>query len=157
MSNFQTLPSEWQYVILALAAAVGTFFVLFGANRIQARRKNAGELADKLTEWGLSKLATPLKAYSYGDYSEAIHGFVELAKDLHAPGVAVSTNAAALFETAVTKIVTHYAAANATKAKDVLDILKNGAASKALFTASSNTAAATQTTTAAASSAATTC
>ena len=62
---------------------------LFGANRIQARRKNAGELADKLNEWGLSKLATPLKAYSYGDYSEAIHGFVELAKDLHASGATV--------------------------------------------------------------------
>jgi hypothetical protein len=146
MNSFQSLPSEWQYVILALAAAVGTFFVLFGANRIQARRKIAGELADKLTEWGLSKLATPLKAYSYGDYSEAIQGFVELAKDLHASGGAVSTNAAALFETAVQKIITHYAAANATKAKEMIEILKNGAASKSLFataTATATTIAAT--------------
>ena len=154
MNNFHTLPAEWQYIILALFAAVGTFVVLFCAGRIQTRRKNAGELADKLNEWGLSKLATPLKAYSYGDYPDAIHGFIELAKDLHAPSGTVSSNAAALFETAVTKIVTHYAAANATKAQEMLTILKNGAASKMLFTTVPATVQAT--TTAATSATATT-
>jgi len=129
-----------------MTAALGTLVVLFCATRIQQRRKNAGELADKLNEWGLSKLATPLKAYSYGDYPDAIHGFIELAKDLHAPTGTVSANAAALFETAVQKIVTHYAAADATKSQQMIDILKAGVASKSLL---ATTTAATTTATAA--------
>ena len=133
-----------------MAAALGTLVVLFCATRIQNRRKNAGELADQLNEWGLSKLATPLKAYSYGDYADAIHGFIELAKDLHAPTGTVSANAAALFETAVKKIVTHYAAADATKAQEMIDILKAGVASKSLLTTATTPATATTAATAAA-------
>jgi len=134
MSSFQTLPAEWQYLILFLAAAVGTFIVLFCANRIQARRKRAGELAVRLNEWGMTRLAEPLDAYSHGDYSEAVHGFAQLAKDMH-----TTAGAVALLETAVTKAMTHYAASNATKAQELLAILQNGAASKALFGATAAT------------------
>jgi hypothetical protein len=128
MNTFHTLPSEWQYVVLTLAAAVGTFIVLWCANRVQARRKRAGELAKRLSEWGMTKLSEPLDAYSHGDYSEAIHGFVQLAKEMHTTAGAVS-----LIESAVIKAVTYYAASNATKAQEILAILKNGAASKPLF------------------------
>jgi hypothetical protein len=139
MSSFHTLPAEWQYIILALSAAVGTFLVLWCANRIQARRKRAGELAKKLSEWGMTKLAEPLDAYSHGDYSEAIHGFIQLAKEMHTTAGAVS-----LIESAVVKAVTYYAASNATKAQEIITILQNGAASNSLFTrASSTTSAAT--------------
>jgi hypothetical protein len=128
MNSFHTLPSEWQYVILALSAAVGTFVVLWSANRVQARRKRACELAKKLSEWGMTKLAEPLDAYSHGDYSEAIHGFVQLAKEMQTTAGAVS-----LIETAVIKAVTYYASNNATKAQEILAILKNGSAAKTLF------------------------
>jgi hypothetical protein len=129
MNSFHTLPAEWQYVILALSAAVGTFVVLWCANRVQARRRRAGELAKKLGEWGMTKLADPLDAYSHGDYSEAIRGFAQLAKELHTTAGAVS-----LIEGAVVRAVTYYAANNATKAQELLTILKDGSASKTLPT-----------------------
>ncbi len=132
MSNFHALPAEWQYVVLTLSAAVGTFVVLWCANRIQARRKRAGELAKKLSEWGMTKLAEPLDAYSHGDYSEAIHGFVQLAKEMRTTAGAVT-----LIEGAVVKAVAYYAANNATKAQEIIAILQNGAASKSLFSAAS--------------------
>jgi hypothetical protein len=122
---FDQIPVAFQYLIMAETALVVTIVALWGVNRVQARRKRAGELADELTKWGLVKLATPIRAYSQGDYSEAVAGFVALAKEIKGGG------AIALLEEAVRKCVEHYAAGNATMAQELIKILQDGAALKA--------------------------
>ncbi len=122
---FDTISPGYQYLLIALAAFSGTLVFLWVINRIQARRQRAGDLADALSEWGLTRLAKPLREYSQGDYSEAIEGFVALAKEIRQPGGAI-----ALLETAVKKCVEHYAATNATKCAELIGILQGGAAMK---------------------------
>ena len=122
---FNDIPAPLQYLVLAETALVVTIVGLWIKNRIDARRERASELADELTVWGLSKLAAPIRQYSLGDYSEAIEGFVALAKEIKGGG------AIALLEEAVKKCIEHYAATNATKANEIIKILQDGAALKA--------------------------
>jgi hypothetical protein len=122
---FDAVPVAFQYLILAETALVATLVALWIKNRIDARRRRAGDLADELAKWGLTKLAKPIREYSQGDYSEAVAGFVALAKEIKGGG------AIALLEEAVGKCVKHYADTNATKAKEIIKILQDGAAVKA--------------------------
>lgn len=126
---FNEVPAPLQYLILAETALVVTIVVLWIKNRIDARRERASELADELTAWGLTKLAAPIRQYSLGDYSEAVEGFVALAKEIKSGG------AVTLLEEAVKKCVEHYAATNATKANEIIKILQDGAALKSAATA----------------------
>lgn len=117
-------PVFLQYLTLGLAAFGATVLVLFFYHRIVARRKRAGDLAAELRDLGLNRLADPIDCYSHGDYSGTIEGFAALAKEIRAGG------GIALLETAVVKVVTHYAANHATKAQELLDILYKGTALK---------------------------
>ena len=83
--DFQSLPAAWQYVILAMAAAIGTFIVLWCHNRIETRRRKARELASGLRELGLTKLADILDAYVIADYSGMVHDCVVLAREMKTP------------------------------------------------------------------------
>jgi hypothetical protein len=125
---FDHVPVAFQYLILAETALVATIVGLWIKNRIDARRQRAGELADELARWGLAKLAKPIREYSQGDYSEAVAGFVALAKEIKGGG------AIGLLEEAVKKCVEHYGAANATKARELIKILEEGAALKSAAT-----------------------
>lgn len=125
---FDQVPVAFQYLILAETALVVTVIVLWAVNRVQARRERAGILADELAKWGLTKLAQPIREYSQGDYSEAIEGFVALAKEIKGGG------AVGLLEEAVKKCVEHYAASNATKCNELIAILQNGSAMKSATT-----------------------
>jgi hypothetical protein len=127
---FENVPAGIQYLILAESALIATLVFLWCVNRVQARRKRVGELAHKLSEWGLTKIAEPLDDYSHGDYSETVKKFIALAKEMQ-----TTSGSVALFESAVAKIVAYYAANNATKAKEILELLKAGAASKAMLNA----------------------
>ena len=80
----------WQIIsAVSLAFSLG-ILGLWLINRVQARRKRAGELADVLRSWGLSFIATLLDDYSHGDYSEVISGCIQLAKTFRSPGGAVA-------------------------------------------------------------------
>ncbi len=123
---FDQVPVAFQYLILAETALVATIVALWAVNRVQARRQRAGDLADELAKWGLTKLSAPLRQYSQGDYSEAIEGFVALAKEMKGG----TAGAIGLMEEAVKKCAEHYAMSNATKCRELIAILQNGAALK---------------------------
>jgi hypothetical protein len=127
---FENIPAWIEYVLIGETTLIATLVFLWCVNRVQARRKRVGELAHKLSEWGLTKIAEPLDDYSHGDYSEVVKKFVALAKEMN-----TTSGSVALFESAVSKIVAYYAANNATKAEEMLDLLKAGTASKSLFDA----------------------
>ncbi len=69
--------------VLVVLACVAAFFVgvwLFRKDeKIEDRRRNAAQLAAKLTSLGMKDLPEVLIAYSVGDYS----GFVQQLKALH--------------------------------------------------------------------------
>jgi hypothetical protein len=119
-------PVFLQYLSLGLCVFAVTVLCLFLYHRIVNRRKRAGDLAVAMRDFGLNRLADPLDCYSHGDYSGAVEGFAQLAKEMRTPAGAI-----ALMEVAVVKIVTHYAADHATKAQELMDILQNGTAIKA--------------------------
>jgi len=121
---FDQIPAPFQYLLLGQTAFIVTILALWIKNRIDARRERAGVLADELGKLGLARLAEPIREYSQGDYSEAIEGFASLAKEIKAGG------GIALLEEAVEKVVKHYAAANATKARALIDLLQSGRALK---------------------------
>ena len=116
-----TLPVVWQYVILAGVALAVTLVGLKLYNRREKRRKHALELANLMKSWGLQWFAEAYDMYAVGDYSGLVHKVAEIVKAVRSDEAMV----AKLGEVAK-KVAAYYASNDATKAAELIAILRAG-------------------------------
>ena len=101
-----TLDPALQYVLLGLAALLGTVLVLWLYNRREKRRRHALELARLMNQWGLGWFAEAYECYAVGDYSGLVWKVKEIVSAVRSDEAMV----AKLWD--VTMKVAAYAAAN---------------------------------------------
>lgn len=117
---FNEVPLIWQYVILAGAALAATLVGLWLYNRREKRRKHALELANLMKSWGLQWFAEAYDMYAVGDYSGLVHKIAEIVKAVRSDEAMV----AKLGEVA-RKVAAYYASNDATKAAELIAILRS--------------------------------
>ena len=123
------VPVTYQYVILAMAALILTVGGLWAYNRRETRRKHAIELMKLMNQWGLSWFGGLFEDYAVGDYSGMVAKVKEIVQAVRSDEAIV-----AKLGDVAKKVATYYAASDATKAQELLDILKAGSAVKAAVT-----------------------
>jgi hypothetical protein len=134
MNDFQTLPAQWQYVILGLGAVVAGYLVVAIHNKLMEGRKWCIKIAQGCTNAGLTDLATFFTELGTGDVLDAEKQALKWAADMNDP-----VKRMALLADAVEDSVQYVAANDLTVATKILAILKNGSASKSLFTVTTAT------------------
>ena len=116
-----TLPVVWQYVILGAIALAGTLVGLWLYNRREKRRKHALELMRLMDQWSLDWFAGLYADYAVGDYSGLASRIKEVVQAVRSDEAMV----AKLGEVAK-KVATYYASNDATKAAELIAILRAG-------------------------------
>ncbi len=116
-----TLPIMWQYAILGAIALAGTLVGLWLYNRREKRRKHALEIANLMRDWELSWFAGAYEMYAVGDYSGLVHKIKEVVQAVRSDEAMV----AKLLDV-TRKVCTHVASNDATKAAELIAILRAG-------------------------------
>ena len=118
---FDSIPVVWQYVVIGVAALLGTVLVLWLYNRREKRRKHAIELSKLMNRWGLEWFAEAYEMYAVGDYSGLSWKVKEVVQAVRSDEAMV-----AKLTDVTKKVATYWAANDPQKAAELRAILANG-------------------------------
>jgi len=133
----QAVPVAYQYAFLAMAALILTVAGLWIYNRRETRRKHAIELMKLMNQWGLAWFGGLFEDYAVGDYSGMVAKVKEIVQAVRSDEAIV-----AKLGDVAKKVAAYYAANDATKAQELIELLQQGTALKAAAAKAAATATA---------------